>query len=59
LQISGEAGSMVSLADTGIKRRIYLHINNTNPILDETSPEHAAVNEAGWEVAHDGMEVRL
>jgi pyrroloquinoline quinone biosynthesis protein B len=59
LQISGEAGSMVSLADTGIKRRIYVHINNTNPILDETSPEHAAVNEARWEVAHDGMEVRL
>jgi pyrroloquinoline quinone biosynthesis protein B len=59
LQISGEAGSMVSLADTGIKRRIYVHINNTNPILDETSPEHAAVYEAGWEVAHDGMEVRL
>ena len=59
LQISGEDGSMVSLADIGIKRRIYVHINNTNPILDEISPEHAAVNEAGWEVAYDGMEVRL
>ncbi len=59
LHISGEDGSMVSLADIGIKRRVYVHINNTNPILDETSPEHAAVNEAGWEVAYDGMEVRL
>jgi pyrroloquinoline quinone biosynthesis protein B len=57
--ISGEDGSMVSLADIGIKRRIYVHINNTNPILDETSPECATVNEAGWEVAYDGMEVRL
>lgn len=59
LHISGEDGSMVSLADIGIKWRIYVHINNTNPILDEISPEHAAVNEAGWEVAYDGMEVRL
>jgi pyrroloquinoline quinone biosynthesis protein B len=59
LQISGEDGSMVSLADIGIKRRVYVHINNTNPILDEISPEHATVNEAGWEVAYDGMEVRL
>lgn len=59
LHISGEAGSMVAIADLGIKRRIYVHINNTNPILDETSPEHATVHEAGWEVAYDGMEVRL
>lgn len=59
LHISGEDGSMVCLADIGIERRVYVHINNTNPILDETSPEHATVNEAGWEVAYDGMEVRL
>ncbi len=57
LQISGASGSMTALADLDIKRRIYVHINNTNPILDETSVERAAVREAGWEVAHDGMEV--
>ena len=42
-----------------IGRRIYLHINNTNPILLEDSPERAAVAAAGWEVAYDGMEISL
>ncbi|MBZ9655584.1 pyrroloquinoline quinone biosynthesis protein PqqB [Phyllobacterium lublinensis] len=59
LHIAGDGGSMAALADIGIKRKIYVHINNTNPILDETSRERAAVEEAGWEVAFDGMEVRL
>ena len=40
-------------------RRIYIHINNTNPMLREDSPERAAVSAGGWEVAWDGMEVRL
>jgi pyrroloquinoline quinone biosynthesis protein B len=38
---------------------VFLHINNTNPILIEGSPEHRAVREAGWEVAYDGMEFAL
>jgi pyrroloquinoline quinone biosynthesis protein B len=36
-----------------------VHINNTNPILIEGSPERAAVEAAGIEVAYDGMEIRL
>ncbi len=59
LHITGEDGSMLSFADIGIERKIYVHINNTNPILEETSLERATVQEAGWEVAFDGMEVRL
>ena len=59
MHMSGPSGSIDALADLGIKRRIYVHINNTNPVLDEASAERAAVEEAGWEVAHDGMEVRL
>lgn len=59
LHISGEAGSMAALADLDTKRKIYVHINNTNPILDETSHERAVVEDAGWEVGFDGMEVRL
>ena len=42
-----------------IGRRIYVHINNTNPILDERSPEAETVRGRGWEIAHDGMEVVL
>ncbi len=57
--MSGENGSMRRLADLGIKRKIYVHINNTNPVLIENSPERAKVEAAGWEVSYDGMEVRL
>lgn len=59
LAMSGEAGSIASLADLKIGKRIFVHINNTNPVLDEHSAEHAAVRAAGWEVAHDGMEIDL
>ncbi len=38
-------------------RRILIHINNSNPILIEGSPEEAKVKAAGWEIAFDGMEV--
>ena len=57
--MSGEGGSLNRLAPCGIARKIYVHINNTNPVLIEDSPERAAVLEAGWEVAYDGMEVAL
>jgi pyrroloquinoline quinone biosynthesis protein B len=57
--MSGENGSLSRLAPCEIARKIYVHINNTNPVLIEDSPERAAVLEAGWEVAYDGMEVAL
>lgn len=59
LAISGETGSIARLAGARIGRRIFVHINNTNPVLDENSAEHAAVRAAGWEVARDGMEIEL
>ena len=58
MPIDGEDGSLQALA--GIAgRRIYVHINNTNPILVEGSPERLQVERAGWEVAEDGMEIVL
>lgn len=59
LSVSGPQGSMAALAALGIKRKLFIHINNTNPILCAGSPEHAAVEAEGWEVAHDGLELRL
>jgi pyrroloquinoline quinone biosynthesis protein B len=59
LAMSGETGSIAGLASVKIGRRVFVHINNTNPVLDENSPEHAAVKAMGWEVAHDGMEIEL
>jgi pyrroloquinoline quinone biosynthesis protein B len=53
--ISGQAGSLARLSDLSV-RKIYTHINNTNPILDETSAERREVEEMGWEVAEDGMD---
>jgi pyrroloquinoline quinone biosynthesis protein B len=40
-------------------RKIFIHVNNTNPILDEDSDEYHQVREAGWEVAQDGWEFDL
>lgn len=57
LPISGATGSMARLANAKVGRKIYTHINNTNPILDASSPERREVEAAGWEVACDGMEI--
>jgi pyrroloquinoline quinone biosynthesis protein B len=59
MNMSGSAGSVAELAPLGIGRKIFIHINNSNPVLREGSPERAAVEAAGWEVSHDGMEVRV
>jgi pyrroloquinoline quinone biosynthesis protein B len=57
--ISGPDGSLHQLADIGRARRIYTHLNNTNPLLIEDSPERQVVEEAGWEVAFDGMTIEV
>lgn len=59
MAISGEAGSMAALANVRMGRRIFVHINNTNPILAPGSEAARAVTDAGWEIAHDGMELEL
>jgi pyrroloquinoline quinone biosynthesis protein B len=59
LPVGGPGGSLELLAGLRARRRIYIHVNNTNPILREDSPQRAEVVAAGWEVAEDGMEVRL
>ena len=58
MPIDGADGSLAVLAGLG-KRRIYIHINNTNPILIDGSPERRRVEAAGWEVAVDGLEISL
>jgi pyrroloquinoline quinone biosynthesis protein B len=56
--MTGENGSIGALADAPIGQRIFVHINNTNPILIEDSDERRLVEQAGWTVAHDGMVVK-
>ena len=56
----GEAkGTLELFSQLTGPRKIFIHINNTNPMLDESSEEHRRVLEAGWELATDGMEIRL
>src|SRR5262249_16428757 len=59
ISMSGPQGSIAALAELGVQRKIFVHINNSNPVLREDSPERRVVEHAGWEVAHDGMEIRL
>jgi pyrroloquinoline quinone biosynthesis protein B len=59
LPLAGSGGSMERLAALEGPRKIFIHINNTNPILDEESDEYRMVRESGWEVAWDGMEMTL
>ena len=59
MSMSGEDGTIAAFRDLGVRRRIFIHINNSNPVLLEDSPERRLAEEAGWEVAYDGMEVRL
>ena len=56
---SGAGGMISVLQPLRAKRKILIHINNTNPILDEDSPERAELSRAGIEVAHDGLQVTL
>src|SRR5881398_3527055 len=59
LPVGGPGGSIELLPRLGARRTVLVHINNTNPILSRSSSERAQVEEAGIEVADDGMEVEL
>ncbi len=59
MSIDGPAGAIAALRDIPVRRRIFIHINNTNPVLLADSPERARVTAAGWEVAQDGMELTI
>lgn len=59
ISMSGPEGSMAAFKPLGVNRRIYVHINNSNPALNENSDARKAIDAAGWEVGYDGMEVRL
>lgn len=57
--VSGADGSLQKLAGLRRPRKIFIHVNNTNPMLDESSPEYREVRAAGWEIAEDGWRLDL
>jgi pyrroloquinoline quinone biosynthesis protein B len=59
MNMTGSGGSIAELAPLGISRKVFIHINNSNPALCEGGAERIAVESAGWEISYDGMEVRI
>ncbi|WP_323716209.1 pyrroloquinoline quinone biosynthesis protein PqqB [Paracoccus aminovorans] len=55
--VSGPGGSLDALGRVSLGARIYVHLNNSNPLVDPASPERAQAQAAGWQIGHDGMEI--
>jgi pyrroloquinoline quinone biosynthesis protein B len=59
IAMSGERGAIAALESLGIERKIFLHINNSNPALLHDSQERRAAEQAGWHIPADGTEITL
>jgi pyrroloquinoline quinone biosynthesis protein B len=59
IPVGGNNGSLRQLTALRRPRKLYIHINNTNPMLNEAGSEYRAVRDAGWELAEDGWQTTL
>jgi pyrroloquinoline quinone biosynthesis protein B len=59
ISMSGESGAIAALADLGIEHKVFLHINNSNPVLLHGSRERSIAEGAGWQIPADGTEIVL
>src|SRR5690606_6454388 len=60
VSMSGAEGSLSLLKDLPTTaKKFFIHINNTNPALNENGPQHAQLRDAGWRLTCDGMELDL
>jgi len=59
INMSGADGSIEAFSKLDVARKIFVHINNSNPVLNAFSPERAEAEAAGWEIGEDGMEIAL
>jgi pyrroloquinoline quinone biosynthesis protein B len=59
ISVTGPDGAIAAFERLGIGRKVFVHVNNSNPMLLADSPERRAATAAGWEVAHDGMALAL
>jgi len=57
MSMSGEDGSLAAFAGLDIARKVYVHMNNTNPVLRPDSGERLQAEAAGWTIGQDGMEI--
>jgi len=59
MPVSGDDGSISAFGSLDVETRVFIHINNTNPMWRPDSPERREVEASGWQIAHDGMEVAI
>lgn len=59
MSMSGPDGSLQAFSGIPIGRRVFIHINNTNPVLLDDSAQRLEAERAGWEIGYDGMEIQL
>jgi pyrroloquinoline quinone biosynthesis protein B len=59
ISMAGAQGTIAAFAGLDVQRGVFVHINNSNPVLREDNHERREIDRAGWEVAWDGMEIRL
>ncbi|HEY5019945.1 MAG TPA: MBL fold metallo-hydrolase, partial [Steroidobacteraceae bacterium] len=59
MSLTGAQGTLAAFSALSVKRKVLVHINNSNPVLLEDSRERAELAAAGWEVAYDGMRLSL
>jgi pyrroloquinoline quinone biosynthesis protein B len=59
MNMSGSGGTIAAFAPLGVTRKVFIHINNSNPALRDDGPERKTIEAAGWEVAYDGMALRV
>ena len=57
MSMSGEDGSIAAFAGLSIGQKVFVHMNNTNPVLRPGSSERAEAEAAGWIIGQDGMEI--
>src|SRR6185369_11593554 len=53
MSISGSDGTLAAFEDLDVRRKLFIHVNTTNPVLDEDSPQRAEIVARGWDVAED------
>ena len=59
ISMSGRDGSIAAFDTLGVARKVYVHINNSNPVLDENSDARRYAEAAGWDIGYDGMEIQI
>jgi len=59
MSMSGPDGSLAAFADLQVARKIYVHMNNTNPVLNPKSTERRRAEAAGWTIGQDGLEITI